>query len=101
VGLKELHLDPSQLGYLFTAMAIGSVAAAIGIMPLARARLSPNKLTFYANSLLVLDLFLMAIVNRPYAFLRSLHWVARVGHRRKPNFGSPGSAQCRIGRADA
>ncbi len=69
VGLKELHLDPSQLGYLFTAMAIGSVAAAVGIMPLARARLSPNKLTFYANSLLVLDLFLMAIVHRPYAFL--------------------------------
>jgi Transmembrane secretion effector len=69
VGLKKLHLDPSQLGYLFTAMATGSVAAAVCIMPLARARLSPNKLTFYANILLVLDLFLMAIVNRPYAFL--------------------------------
>ena len=69
VGLKELHLDPSQLGYLFTAMATGSVAAAICIMPIARARLSPNKLTFYANILLVLDLFLMAIVNRPYVFL--------------------------------
>jgi len=69
VGLKELHLDPSQLGYLFTAMAVGSVAAAIGIMPLARARLSPDKLIFYANSLLVLDLFLMAIVNLPYIFL--------------------------------
>ena len=69
VGLRELHLDPSQLGYLFTAMAAGSVAAAICIMPIARARLSPNKLTFYANILLVLDLFLMAIVNRPYVFL--------------------------------
>jgi MFS family permease len=56
VGLKELQLDPSQLGYLFTAMAVGSVAAAVGIMPLARARFSPNKLTFYANILLVLDL---------------------------------------------
>jgi hypothetical protein len=65
--LKELHLDPSQLGYLFTAMAVGSVAAAVWIM--ARARLSPNKLTFYANTLLVLDLFLMTVVNRPYVFL--------------------------------
>ena len=69
VGLKELHLDASQLGYLFTAMAIGSVAAAVCIMPLARARLSPNKLTFYANILLIADLFLMAFVNWPYAFL--------------------------------
>ena len=69
VGLNELHLDPSQLGYLFTAMAVGSVAAAVCIIPLARAHLSPNKLIFYANILLVLDLFLMAIVNWPHAFL--------------------------------
>jgi hypothetical protein len=67
--LRELHLDPSQLGYLFTALATGSVAAAVCIMPLARARLSPNKLTLYANILLILDLFLMAFVNWPYAFL--------------------------------
>ena len=38
-------------------------------MPLARARLSPNRLTFYANILLVLNLFLMAFVNWPRAFL--------------------------------
>jgi Na+/melibiose symporter-like transporter len=69
VGLKELHLDASKLGYLFTAMATGSVAAAVCVMPLARARLSPNRLTFYANLLLVLNLFLMAFVNWPYAFL--------------------------------
>jgi MFS family permease len=69
VGLNELRLDPSQLGYLFTAMAVGSVAAAVCIIPLARAHLSPNKLIFYANILLVLDLFLMAIVNWPHAFL--------------------------------
>jgi hypothetical protein len=69
VGLKELHLDASELGYLFTAMATGSVTAAICIMPLARARLSPNRLTFYANVLLVLTLFLMAFVSWPRAFL--------------------------------
>jgi MFS family permease len=69
VGLKELHLDASELGSLFTAMATGSVAAAVCIMPLARARLSPNRLTLYANVLLILNLFLMAFVNWPYAFL--------------------------------
>jgi MFS family permease len=50
VGLKELHLDPSKLGFLFTAMATGSVIAAVCIMPLARARLSPNRLTFTRTS---------------------------------------------------
>jgi len=62
VGLKELNLDPSELGYLFTAMAVGSVVGALFIVPLARARLSPNRLIIYADLLLVLDLFLMALI---------------------------------------
>jgi MFS family permease len=69
VGLKELHLDPSQLGYLFTAMAVGSVLGAVFLVPLARSRFSPNRLIIYADLLLVLDLFLMALVHRPYVFL--------------------------------
>ncbi len=69
VGLNELHLDASRLGYLFTAMAIGSVAGTVFIIPLARARLSPNKLTIYANLLLVATVFLMALVHKPYVFL--------------------------------
>ncbi|HEY5894765.1 MAG TPA: MFS transporter [Chthoniobacterales bacterium] len=69
VGLKELHLDASKLGYLFTALAVGSVVAAVFLVPLARARFSPNKLIIYAYSLLVSDLFLMAFVRHPYVFL--------------------------------
>ena len=69
VGLKELHLDPANLGYLFTSMAIGSVAGAVFVIPWARARFSPNTLTIYANLLLVLTLSLMANVRRPYVFL--------------------------------
>jgi MFS family permease len=69
IGLKELHLDPSKLGYLFTAMAIGSVIGAVFIIPLARARLSPNKLIIYANLLLVVAVLLMAFVHRPHLFL--------------------------------
>ena len=69
VGLKELHLDPANLGYLFTSMGIGSVVGAVFVIPWARARFSPNTLTIYANLLLVLNLFLMASVHRPYFFL--------------------------------
>jgi MFS family permease len=69
VGLKELHLDPANLGYLFTAMSIGSVFGAVFVIPWARARFSPNTLTIYANLLLLLNLFLMTQVHRPYFFL--------------------------------
>ena len=68
-GLKELHLDPANLGYLFTSMGVGSVVGAVFVIPWARARFSPNTLTIYANLLLALNLFLMANVHRPHVFL--------------------------------
>ena len=36
VGLKELHLEASHLGYLFTSMAVGSVISGAFIIPWAR-----------------------------------------------------------------
>jgi MFS family permease len=33
VGLKELRLDPSNLGFLFTCMGVGSVVGAVFILP--------------------------------------------------------------------
>ena len=45
VGLKELHVSPSNLGLLFASMGIGSVLAAVLILPWARARFSPDTLT--------------------------------------------------------
>lgn len=69
IGLKVLHLDPANLGFLFTSMGIGSVLGAVFVIPWARARFSPNKLTICANLLLVVDLFLMAHVHRPYVFV--------------------------------
>jgi MFS family permease len=38
VGLEELHLEPANLGFLFTSMAIGSVISSIFIIPWARSR---------------------------------------------------------------
>jgi Transmembrane secretion effector len=46
-GLKELQLSPSNLGLLFTSMGIGSVFAAVVILPWARAHFSPNTLTCF------------------------------------------------------
>jgi MFS family permease len=69
IGLEVLHLDSSKLGYLFTALAIGSVIGAVVLVPMARARFSPERVTFYANLLVVLVGFLMALVHQPYVFL--------------------------------
>src|SRR5246127_551149 len=69
VGLKELHLQASHLGYLFTSMAVGSVISGAFIIPWARARYSPQRITTFADLVLILDFCLMAVVHRPYVFL--------------------------------
>jgi Transmembrane secretion effector len=52
VGLKELHLKASHLGYLFMSMAVGSVISGAFIIPWARARYSPQRITTVANLVL-------------------------------------------------
>jgi MFS family permease len=69
VGLTELHLKASNLGYLFTAMAVGSVISGAFIIPWARARYSPQRITTFANLVLVFDCCLMVLVHRPFVFL--------------------------------
>src|SRR5271157_3617684 len=69
VGLKELHLKASHLGYLFTSMAVGSVTSGSFFIPWARAKYSPQRITTFANLVLLLDFCLMAFVHRPYVVL--------------------------------
>jgi len=69
VGLKALHLNPSQLGLLFTSMGVGSVAGAVFIIPWLRARYSPNTLVVSANLVVVLVYVLMALVRQQELFL--------------------------------
>jgi MFS family permease len=69
VGLKELHLKASNLGFLFTSMAVGSVISGAFIIPWARAKYSPQRITTLANLVLLLNFCLMAFVHRPYVFL--------------------------------
>src|SRR5258705_14003117 len=48
VGLKELHLYPSNLGLVFTSMGVGSVLGAVFILPWARAKFHSNTVTVLA-----------------------------------------------------
>ena len=68
VGLKVLHLGPTDFGLLFTSMGAGSVLGAVFIFPWLRARFSPDFLTLWANLLIVVAYVLMALIRRTEAF---------------------------------
>jgi MFS family permease len=69
VGLKELHLNASSLGLVFTCMGIGSVLGAVFIMPLARAKFASNSITVLANILVAVVFGLMALIRHHEFFL--------------------------------
>lgn len=69
VGLQVLKLEPANLGFLFTSMAIGSVVSGIFIVPWARSRYSPQRLMTYANASLIVVIFLMATIRWSHMFL--------------------------------
>jgi MFS family permease len=68
VGLKELHLNPSDLGLVFTCMGVGSVLGAVFILPWARARFHSNTVTLLANILVAVVFFLMGTIRDPKLF---------------------------------
>jgi MFS-type transporter involved in bile tolerance (Atg22 family) len=67
--LKQLNLNASQLGFLFTSLSIGSVLGAVFVVPTVRAKFSPNRVTILATALLILVYFLMGCIRQPQAFL--------------------------------
>ena len=69
VGLKKLHLSSSNLGLLYTSMGLGSVVAAVIILPWARARFSPNTLTRLAAVVGSTVSVLMAFIREEPVFL--------------------------------
>jgi hypothetical protein len=69
VGLKELHLSPSNLGLVFTCMGVGSVLGAIFILPWTRSRFSTNSVTIVANLLVAVVFVMMAVIRNPQLFL--------------------------------
>jgi MFS family permease len=69
VALQHLRLQASQLGLVFTSMAIGSLVGATLLLPYARAKASPNALTILAGFILVAVIVLMSIVPNLWTFL--------------------------------
>jgi MFS family permease len=69
VGLKELHMNASHLGLVFTCMGVGSVGGAVFVMPWARARYASNTITVLANILVVVVFVMMAVVRQNELFL--------------------------------
>jgi MFS family permease len=69
IGLKELHLNPSDLGLVFTCMGVGSVLGAVFILPWARARFRSNTVTLLANILVAVVFFTMATIREPMLFM--------------------------------
>jgi len=69
VALRHLQLTGSQLGFVFTAMGIGSLLGAALLLPYGRAKTTPNLLTILAGALLVAVLVLMAIAQNLWIFL--------------------------------
>jgi MFS family permease len=79
VALRHLRLTGSQLGFVFTAMGIGSLVGANLILPYARAKATPNSLTILAGALLVPVLVLLANVQNllsllPLVALAGVSW---------------------------
>jgi MFS family permease len=79
VALRHLNVTGSQLGFVFTAMGIGSLLGATLVLPYARAKARPNLLTILASSLLAVVLVLMAVVGSlltllPVAALAGVSW---------------------------
>jgi hypothetical protein len=50
-------------------MAVGSVVSGAFIIPWARARYSPQRITTVADLVLLLNFCLMVLIHRPFVFL--------------------------------
>ena len=100
VGLKMLHLSPSNLALFFTSMGAGSVVGAVFIIPWLRVRLSPNCLTLCANLLLVLVYVSMALIRQTEIFF-VVAALAGVGWTMSASSGWRRSARCQAGREAA
>lgn len=68
IGLKILHLDAVNLGFVFTNMGLGSLAGAVLILEPARKKLKPNQMTIVGSLALAFAYALMASVRYPQTF---------------------------------
>jgi MFS family permease len=69
VAFQQLQLEAAQLGMVYTSLAIGSLVGATVVLPVARARATPNMLTILAGWLLVMVYLLMSVADSVWWFL--------------------------------
>jgi MFS family permease len=99
IALKELHINATDPGLLYTMMGLGSVIAAVFILPWGRAHYSPNTFTRLAAYLLALVILLLALFAKcSFCCLLPL-LPASLGRPPETNSGWPGSVLCRGGLA--
>jgi MFS family permease len=79
IALKELQLSAAQLGFVFTCLAIGSLAGAVFALPYLRANTSQNVITSISMGIMVCMLLMMGLLRQlpslmVCAFLAGVAW---------------------------
>jgi MFS family permease len=79
IALKELQLSAAQLGFVFTCLAIGSLAGAVFALPYLRANTSQNVITSISMGIMVCVLLMMGLLRQlpslmVCAFLAGVAW---------------------------
>ena len=63
IALKEMQLSAAQLGFVFTCLAVGSLAGAVFALPYLRARTSQNAITSISMAILMVVLLALAFLR--------------------------------------
>ena len=79
IALKEMQFSATQLGLVYTCLAMGSLAGAVFALPYLRERMSPNAITSISMAIMAVCLIATAFVLQPitfflYAFLAGVAW---------------------------
>jgi MFS family permease len=79
IALKEMQLSAVQLGFVFTCLAVGSLAGAVFALPYLRAHTSQNAITSISMMIMVCVLFTLALLRQLptlmlCAFLAGVAW---------------------------
>jgi MFS family permease len=79
IGLREMQLSAAQLGFVFTCLAVGSLAGAVVALPYLRERISQNATTSVSMAMMVLVLLGLTLFRQlptlmVCAFLAGVAW---------------------------
>ena len=64
IAFREMQLSASQLGLVFTCVALGSLAGAVIVLPFLRSRISANAITSIAMAIVAVVLIALALIRQ-------------------------------------